>query len=64
MDGAWRQKFSLGSCSTANLPIAEGSKSVPGILKLKFIQLDDLKTGNRGGTIISAAPHQPILGPF
>jgi len=37
MDGAWTgQFFSSGSCSPANLPIAEGIKSVPGVLKFGF----------------------------
>ncbi len=46
MDGKWTgQFFSWDSCSPANLPIAQGSKSVPGILKLVFIQLDGLKEG-------------------
>jgi len=34
--------FSLGSCSLVNLPIADGSKSVPGVLNLP-----------RGGGVVS-----------
>jgi len=45
MDGVWTKHFfSLGSCSPAKLLIAEGSKCVPGVLKL-----DGLKTGKWGG---------------
>jgi hypothetical protein len=50
MDGwCMETQFSSGSCSTANLPIARDSK-------IEFIQLDDLKVGNGGGAIVSAAP--------
>jgi len=45
MDGVWTKHFfSLGSCSPAKLLLAEGSKCVPGVLKL-----DGLKTGKWGG---------------
>jgi hypothetical protein len=40
--------FSLGSCPPANPLIAKCSKSVLGVLKLGFIQLDDLKMGKWG----------------
>lgn len=52
--------FSLDSCSPANLPIVEGvglleSRSVPGVLELRFIQLDDLKTVKTGcGAFVGA----------
>jgi hypothetical protein len=40
--------FSLGSCSPADLPRAEGSISVSRLLKLGFVQLDGLKTPTLG----------------
>jgi hypothetical protein len=43
MDGLWTgHPFSLGSCSSAALPIAEGFKTAPRILNLGSIQLGGL----------------------
>ncbi len=47
----------LGSCPPANLPIAEGSKSMLGIPKLGFIQLDGLKTGEWGWCVGGVLAH-------
>jgi hypothetical protein len=49
MDGAWTKHFfSLGSYSPTNIPILEGFENVPSVLKLRFIQLDGLKTRKQG----------------
>jgi hypothetical protein len=48
-DGAWTKHFfSLGSYSPINIPIVEGFLNMPRVLKLGFIQLDGLKTRNKG----------------
>ncbi len=48
--------FLLGSCSVANIPIAEGSKSLPGILKIG----DDrtLTWKNGGDTFVGVGSYQ------
>jgi hypothetical protein len=50
--------FPLGSCSLANLPIAEGSKSLPGVSKIG----DDstLTWKNRGDTFMGVGSYQPF----
>jgi hypothetical protein len=49
MDGAWTKHFfSLGSYSPTNIPILEGFENVPSVLKLRFIQLNGLKTRKQG----------------
>ncbi len=51
--------FPLGSCSLANLPIAEGSKSLPGVSK--FGDNRTLTWENRGDTFMGVVgSYQPF----
>ncbi len=43
--------FSLGSYLPTNIPIVVGFKNVPRVLKLRYIQLDGLKTRKQGWCI-------------
>jgi hypothetical protein len=52
--------FSLGSCSPTNLCVTEGSKSVPGVLKLRFIQLNGLRPAKQGWCISGCGLQQPL----
>jgi hypothetical protein len=44
-----------------NLPIVEGSKSVPRVLKLGFIQLDGIKMDEPGGAFVGAGSLWPEI---
>jgi hypothetical protein len=44
----WMDGFSLGSYSPTNIPMVEGFNNFPKFLKLRFIQLDGLKTRKQG----------------
>jgi hypothetical protein len=50
MDGwcIYKTLFLLGFYSPTLIPIVEGFKNVPRVLKLRFIQLDGLKTRKQG----------------
>jgi len=50
--------FGLGSCSQANLCIAEGSKFVPGVLNWGSSNFMASKWENSGGALVGAGSHQ------